>query len=89
MWCANVLKLLFLKPDEVVHLTALAVQALGKSLLGLSLVGSSSQASNHNHRHRLSNLHNNSFLIYRAINLLNNNCHPSLCNHISNKVNVS
>jgi hypothetical protein len=53
----------------------------------LSLVGSSShQVSNHNPRHRLSNYHNNSFLIYRVIHLLNNNHHhPSLCSH-SNKV---
>jgi len=86
MWCANVLKLLFLKLDEVVRLTALAVQALGKSLLDLSLVVSSSQASSHNHHHRRSNLHNSSCLIYRAINLLNNNPHLSLCSHTNNKV---
>ena len=85
MLCANVLKLLFLKLDEAVHLTALAVQALGRSLLGLSLVGSS-QAFSHSHRHRLSNLHSNSFQVYRAINLLNSNPHPSLCNHTNNKV---
>jgi len=86
MWCANVLKVLFLKLDEVVHLTALAVQAHGKSLLVLSLVGSSSQASSHNPHHHRSNLHNSSYLIYRVINLLINNPHLSLCNHTSNKV---
>jgi hypothetical protein len=86
MFCANVLKLLFLKLDEVIHPTALAVQALGKSLLDLNLVGSSSQASSHNRHHRRSNLHNSSCLIYRAINLLINNPHLSLCNHTNNKV---
>jgi len=86
MWCGNVLKLLFLKLDEEVHLTALAVQALGKSLPDLSLVDSSSQASNHNHHRHHSNLRNSSCLIYRAISLLINNPHLSLCNHTNNKV---
>jgi hypothetical protein len=86
MWCANVLKLLFLKLGEEAHLTALAVQALGKSLPDLSLVGSSSQASNRNHHHRRSNLRNSSCLTYRATNLLINNPHLSLCSNTNNKV---
>jgi hypothetical protein len=85
MCYVHILKLLFLKLGEVVHLTALAVQAHGKSLQGLSLVdSSSSQASNHQHHH-LSNLHSNSFLFHKAINLLNNP-HPSLCNLTNSKV---
>jgi hypothetical protein len=79
-----ILKLLFLKLGGVVHQTALAVQAHGKSLRGLSLVDSSSQAFNHQ-RH-LSTLHINSFLLHKAINLLNNNPHPNLCNLINSKV---
>jgi hypothetical protein len=79
------LKLLFLKLDGVVHLTASAVQALGKCLLGLSLADNSSQISSHQHHH-LSNRHSNSFLLHKAINLLNNNPHPSQCNLTNSKV---